>query len=159
MPSTSSATDPRGEAGAAALEFALVFPVFFLILYGMLHYGIVFVVSYGMTSAANDAARAAIQVSPEEEDYASLVVTRARAAAVARLDWLNSAQKAIVLGTGGERVVVSLQSDATLGAVVEIGISYPDYATQPILPVVTLPGLGAIPPVPEQLSARAVLQL
>lgn len=147
------------EEGASAIEFALVFPLLFFLLYGAVHYGFIFAISSALTSAANDAARAAIQVDPEDPTYETLVVERARAAAVERLAWLGDTQKTIVLGTAGDRVSVALESDETLGEVVRVVIAYPSYSAQPVLPVVTFPVVGPIPPLPDSLGASAVLGL
>jgi len=136
-----------------------VFPIFFLLFYGLVHYAMLFAVSTGLTAAASDAARAAIQVSPEEEDYEARVIAQARAAAVERLSWLGESQRSIVLGNNGENVSVAVYSDATLGPAVRVDVSYPSYPSQPILPIVSLPFLGPIPPLPAQLSARAIVQL
>ncbi len=112
-----------------------------------------------MNAAASDAARAALAADPEDADYATLVRTRARAAVVSRLDWLPEAQQAAVLGTAGENVEVDIEVDAALGNVVHVVIRYPDYASSPLLPRITLPGVGAIPPLPGQLGAQATAQL
>ena len=151
--------DRNGERGSASIEFALVFPLFFFLIYGGAHYGLIFALSISMNAAASDAARAALSADPEDADFATLVRTRARAAVVSRLDWLPASQRAAVLGASGEKVDVEIEADATLGNVVHVAIRYPDYASSPLLPRITLPGLGAIPPLPEQLGAQATAQL
>jgi len=147
------------ELGAAAVEFALVLPLFLFLIYGMVHYGLLFSLSLGMTSAANDGARAAVAVDPEETNYETLVTERARAAVVARLAWLSDTQKGIVLGASGELVAVTIDTDASLGAIVRVELAYPSYPSQPILPLFTLPVLGSVPPVPDALGSTAVSQL
>ena len=154
-----SRADRHGESGSSSIEFALVFPLFFFLIYGGAHYGLIFALSISLNAAASDAARAALAADPEDADFATLVRTRARAAVVSRLDWLPAAQQAAVLGTSGEKVEVEIEADATLGNVVRVAIRYPDYASTPLLPRITLPVLGAIPPLPEQLGARATAQL
>jgi Flp pilus assembly protein TadG len=158
-PALGASGQRRRESGSASIEFALVFPLFFFLIYGGAHYGLIFALSISMNAAASDAARAALVADPEDADYATLVSTRARAAVVSRLDWLPQAQRAAVLGSAGEKVEVDLASDATLGTVVRVAIRYPDYASSPLLPRITLPGIGAIPPLPEQLGAQATAQL
>lgn len=49
------------QEGATALEFALVLPVFFLLFYGMLTYGLIFLMRLGLQHAAEDGARAALR--------------------------------------------------------------------------------------------------
>jgi len=136
-----------------------VLPLFLFLIYGLVHYGLLFSLSLGMTSAAGDGARAAVAVDPDESDYETLVISRARAAVVARLAWLSDPQKAIVLGATGELVSVSVDDDPDLGTIVRVELDYPSYPTQPILPVFSLPVLGTVPPVPDELTASAVSQL
>jgi Flp pilus assembly protein TadG len=154
-----AAAEARGESGSASIEFALVFPLFFFLIYGGAHYGLIFALSISMNAAASDAARAALAANPEDANFATLVRARARAAVVSRLEWLPAAQQQAVLGSSGEKVDVEVESDATLGNVVRVSIRYPGYASSPLLPRLTLPGLGPIPPLPEQLGAQATAQL
>jgi len=50
-------TDQRG---ASAVEFALVLPIFLLLLFGIIQYGTIFLVRNQMIDAASDAARSAV---------------------------------------------------------------------------------------------------
>lgn len=50
-----------GQKGATAVEFAFVFPVFFLLFYGLLMYGLIFLMRLGLQHAAEDGARAALR--------------------------------------------------------------------------------------------------
>lgn len=66
MDKTRSGTGKRGrwgraQVGATAVEFALVFPVFFLLFYGLLTYGLIFFMRLGLQHAAEDGARAALR--------------------------------------------------------------------------------------------------
>jgi len=47
----------RGESGAAAVEFALILPVFLLILFAILQFGLLFSVQSSMANAAREEAR------------------------------------------------------------------------------------------------------
>lgn len=51
----------KHEKGVAALEFALVFPVLFLVLYGILSYSLVFAAQHSLSQAAAEGARAAVR--------------------------------------------------------------------------------------------------
>jgi Flp pilus assembly protein TadG len=55
------ATAQRLQRGAYALEFALVFPVFFVLFYGVLSFGLIFTVQQSLTLAAEDGARASLR--------------------------------------------------------------------------------------------------
>ena len=57
----------KNENGAAAIEFALVFPLFFLIFYAILTYGMIFVAQQSITLAAAEGARAALRFASDED--------------------------------------------------------------------------------------------
>ena len=50
----------KDEGGASAVEFALVLPVFLLLIFGLLQYGMIFLLRNQLTEAASDAARSAV---------------------------------------------------------------------------------------------------
>lgn len=54
------------QGGAAAIEFALVFPLFLLLFFGMVFFGISLTLQHNLTHAAQTAARAGLAVDPEE---------------------------------------------------------------------------------------------
>jgi Flp pilus assembly protein TadG len=147
------------ERGGAAIEFALVFPLFFFLFYSLVHYGLIFALYVSMTDAAREAARASVAADPRDASYEILVSTRARSAAQAALAWLPSAQKELLLGTEGSNVEVAVEADAALGTIVRVELTYPDYSAHSLLPMLTLPGLGPVPPVPSHLHCKAIAQL
>lgn len=51
----------RGCLGAYAVEFAIVFPIFFLLFYGILSFGLIFTAQQSLALAAEDGARAALR--------------------------------------------------------------------------------------------------
>lgn len=52
-----STTRPGGDAGAAAVEFALVVPILLLLVFGIIGWGLIFAAQISLNSAARDAAR------------------------------------------------------------------------------------------------------
>ncbi len=54
-------TGAHKQRGAYAVEFALVFMIFFTLLYGIITYGMVFAFRLGLQNAAEDGARAALR--------------------------------------------------------------------------------------------------
>ena len=52
----------RRQRGGAAIEFALILPVFFLLLMGLLDWGFYFFVDLATTNAAREGARAAVTI-------------------------------------------------------------------------------------------------
>ncbi|MBD9662525.1 pilus assembly protein [Variovorax sp. VRV01] len=83
---------PRHQRGVYAIEFAVVFMVFFSILYAVICYGMLFAFRLGLQNAAEDGARAALQYQSSLEDR------RKRAADVAAFqsDWMPQVVKPIV---------------------------------------------------------------
>lgn len=79
-----TAAAPRRQRGVYALEWALVFIVFFMLLYGILGFGLGFLVRESMQWAVEDGARAALQFQTSRE------ARQARALQVVKnnLNWL-----------------------------------------------------------------------
>lgn len=151
----------RRREGAAAIEFAAVFPFFFLLLYGFINYGLILALQQSMVVAAEDAARAAIACdpTPDLEAHSDCVAARARQAAGVALSWLPAQQRALILGSDNQNVGVVVD-DATDPRTVWVVVEYPDYRGQPILPVLSMPMIGgSIPPVPSRLVAESLVQL
>ena len=49
-----------GERGAAAVEFALIFPILMMLVFGIISFGIIFAQSLSLSNAARQASRAAV---------------------------------------------------------------------------------------------------
>lgn len=84
----------RRQAGVYAVEFALVFPVFFLVFYGLLSFGVITTVQQSLTMAAEEGARASLRYflpagagSVEQQFIGRL--THACDVAKHRVDWLG----------------------------------------------------------------------
>jgi Flp pilus assembly protein TadG len=151
----------KREKGASAIEFALVFPFFFGLLYAIISYGLLFGLQHSITAAAKEAARSGVACDPtfSTAEHEACVVARARATATEALGWLPEGLRDRVLGTNGASVGVSFTQDPTAGKSVEILVQLPSYAADPILPTVALPLIGSVPVLPERLAARAVVGL
>lgn len=50
----------RRQRGATAIEFAIVFPLFFMIFYAIISFGMIFVIQQSLTYAASEGARAGL---------------------------------------------------------------------------------------------------
>ena len=81
----------RGERGAALVEFALVLPVFVLVLFGLISFGMVLALKQGVTNASADAARSVIGVvdSPSTPLVDERIV-KAEDTVDDRLGWLGT---------------------------------------------------------------------
>ncbi|AGA34137.1 TadE-like protein [Thioalkalivibrio nitratireducens DSM 14787] len=138
----------RGQRGAAGIEFALVFLLFFVIFYAVVSYALPMLLMQGLNMAAAEGARAAVAVDPAEEDYQLLVEQRARERVDEFLNWVPA--------NAQER----LQTDVRFnGAVLIVEVTYPDYRGNPLVPVLTLPLFGDVPRLPDDLTAAASIQL
>ena len=76
----------RNESGAAAVEFAIVAIPFFLLLYGLIVFGMALAVKQSVTNAAAEGARSAVGYTTDS----SAAKTKALTTALARLNWLGS---------------------------------------------------------------------
>lgn len=63
-----TATAHGRQRGVYALEWAIIFPVFFMLLYAIISFGLAFLVRESMQWAAEDGARAALQYQPNREE-------------------------------------------------------------------------------------------
>lgn len=147
------------QRGATATEFALVFPLLFLLLYGMIVYAYVFLVNESITFVAQEAAEAAVAVDPRtvtpEAAYQAQVTQRVRTTAVDLLGWMPSNQRERVTGGTGEKVQVQFESSGGQD-VVRVDMQFD---LEGLFPTVTLPLVGRVPPMPESLGANAIALL
>ncbi|MDX3907735.1 MAG: pilus assembly protein [Pigmentiphaga sp.] len=89
----------RRQDGVYALEFALIFPIFFALFYGVLSFGLIFTVQQSLTLAAEDGARASLRyfLPPAAPGAASLEqqllgrLQHGCDVAMARASWLGQA--------------------------------------------------------------------
>jgi Flp pilus assembly protein TadG len=138
----------RGDdRGTAALELALVLPIFLILIYGGLSFGLAMSAKGSITEAAAEGARAAVGASVIAADNGSqcAAYTRtAQAQAVQALKGLGSASSyAVVTPTAGMVAGGPCVDSATSGVLVTVTVSYP-YGSHPTIP--KAPGLGLVLP-------------
>lgn len=148
------------QRGAAAVEFAVVFITFFALFYAIVSYALVFMLLQGFSHAANEGARSAVAVDRlaygSDAAYLSAGVTpRVRSTIAAALSWLPQRAYDAAVGPNGNRVEVTL----TPGGAVQVAIRYQNYTSNPLIPLVSLPGVGLIPRVPQDLTGVSVIAL
>ncbi|WP_150047485.1 TadE/TadG family type IV pilus assembly protein [Methylomonas rhizoryzae] len=149
----------KRQRGGAAIEFVFTFPIFFTLFYAISSYALVFTLEQALTLATKEGARAAIKVDPtgfaDNDAYLAQVTGVSRAAVVQSLSWLTSSQQAATLGSSPnyDKIAVTLN-----GAWINISVSYP-YSTVPLMPVLTFPGIGKVPNVPDPLTVTAQAQI
>jgi Flp pilus assembly protein TadG len=138
----------RGDdRGTAALELAFVLPVFLLIVYGGLSFGLAMAAKGSITQAAAEGARSAIGASVIPADNGSQCAAYTRTAqtqAVQALKGLGAAATyAVVTPTVGMAAGGACQDNAVTGVIVTVTVSYP-YGAHPTIP--KAPGLGLVLP-------------
>ncbi|MEE4077399.1 TadE/TadG family type IV pilus assembly protein [Pseudomonas viridiflava] len=149
MKITPHLSSPRRQRGAAAIEFAVVFVVFFAVFYGVVSYSLPLLMMQSFNAAASEAVRRSVALSPTAVNYNQLIVSQAEAVVMNQLSWMPAS-----LGFSNSNVRVTYTA-----GVLTANISYPKSRLAQVLPFLTLPGIGEIPRLPNNLSAQASLQL
>ncbi|MBC3956985.1 TadE/TadG family type IV pilus assembly protein [Pseudomonas triticifolii] len=142
-------SSPRRQRGAAAIEFAAVFVMFFAVFYGAVSYSLPLLMLQSFNAAASEAVRRSVALSPSVTNYNQLIVTQAESVVMNQLSWIPAS-----LGFSSTHVRVTYTA-----GVLTANISYPKSRLAQVLPFLTLPGIGEIPRLPTHLSAQASLQL
>jgi Flp pilus assembly protein TadG len=125
-----------------AIEFALVFLIFFSLFYGIVAYGFMFALKQSVTLAAEEGARAAVRDAPNEAARLAQAQTMANDV----LSWLPG---------GGITVSATAANCVANPATrcVTVVVNY-DYAGHPIVPALPLLGIA----IPANLGATATVQ-
>ncbi|MGH8523502.1 MAG: TadE/TadG family type IV pilus assembly protein [Gammaproteobacteria bacterium] len=144
---------PSRQRGAAAIEFGLLFLLFFAVFYALVSYALPMLMMQAFHHAAMAGARAAVKVDLDTTNYEETVGETVRSTVGARLAWLPAQAKTVVLGAGNDNMV------RVEGGIVTVTVSYDNYAANPLMPILTLPGIGPVPRLPADLTAVASLEL
>ncbi len=167
------------QGGATAVEFAFVLPLMFVLFYGALTYGLIFLMRMGLQHAAEDGARAALRYPAQscaqvqggpctvdeqrEHQYAARLST-AKMTAMTQARWMNLRPGADPITVTSRICHVGLDcagsaqgtpSDCgSASCQIVVTITY-DYAASPFVPQAL--GFGLI--TPERIGAQARLLL
>lgn len=147
MTGYASLPDRRRQRGAAAIEFAMVFLLFFVILYGTVSYSLPMLMLQSFNNAVAEGARQAVGIAllPNDPLYKASVEGLAREAVIDQLDWLPSA-------LGAPESAISSVLDVDSG-VLEVTIDYPDELLENVIPSIPfLPSINALPPVTASIK-------
>lgn len=134
-----------GESGAALVEFAVVIGLFVSVLYGLIAFGMMLALKQSVTSAAAEAARAAVGITTD-----GAAITTAQTTAADRLDWLSPAQQAALIITP---TILNPCPNGS-GRCIRVEITYP-YAGNELIP--PAPGLGLV--TPSSFGSTAVVKI
>lgn len=154
-------TGARRQRGASVVEFAFVFPILFMLMYGTIVYSYVFVINESIHYAAKAAAESAVRVDPQAPDYEAVVRNTARSAASNTLAWMPASQRARFANQEDDLFgTVTIEADVDGNQVVRVVLDFDVSQTAPaIFPVISLPLVGDVPPLPARMRASAVALL
>lgn len=140
---------PRKQKGAVAIEFALVFIVFFAVFYGLVSYSLPLLLMQSFNESTAEAVRRSVALDPTTANYPAAVTATARTELTRQLAWLPGALN------------FNAASDSTVtytGGVLTVTINYPTSKLNQALPFLVLPGIGSVPRLPATLRASSSLQ-
>ncbi|MHA3738028.1 TadE/TadG family type IV pilus assembly protein [Pseudomonas sp. Eth.TT006] len=141
----------KSQAGAVAIEFALVFVIFFAVFYALVSYSLPFVLMQTFNQATAEAVRRGVAVDPNTPGYASVLVSTANAALTQQLQWVPSTLNLVV------GVDTSAVYDASAGTLT-VSVNYPTSKLNQVIPFLVLPGVGTVPSLPANLTATSSLK-
>lgn len=154
-------TQLRSDAGAAAVELAIVLPILLALIFGMVNFGFIFAAQISLNSSARDAARAGV-VNPllGSAQTCSYIATSARGnAATIGLD--TTKISITVTGPGGT-CTSPANGGAATGDVTKTVCTQPIPPVAPQLKVVlsytAVSPVPLVPPSSVALSATGVFQ-
>ncbi|MBU2733689.1 pilus assembly protein [Acidithiobacillus ferridurans] len=139
------------ERGQAAIEFAIVFLLFFAMLWGILTFGFIFAAQNTLTLAAENGARAALRYQPATTAAGATAarISAATTMATNTVQWLQAFGPVSV----PPPQAVNCPYNTNL-LCFEVQVSYP-YAQHPLIP--PFPGFGLF--APTQLVGKATMQV
>lgn len=140
----------RRQHGVAALEFVLVFPVFFIVFYSIVTYGLIMVAQQSISLAASEGARAAMRYTTSDA-IRTLNAQNAAIGVNGAASWL--AGRLVFTGA----MLPACPYNANGGSCYQVTVTYPNYRQNPLVPLVLGSFMGVL--VPSQLSSSAVVQV
>lgn len=140
---------PRKQKGAVAIEFALVFVIFFAVFYGLVSYSLPLLLMQSFNESTAEAVRRSVALDPASANYSTAITTTERTELGRQLAWLPAALN------------FNAATDSTItytGGVLTVTINYPTSKLNQALPFLVLPGVGTVPRLPATLRASSSLQ-
>lgn len=140
---------PRKQKGAVAIEFALVFIIFFAVFYGLVSYSLPLLLMQSFNQSTAEAVRRSVALDPSTTNYDTAIRNIATTELTRQLAWIPAALN----------FNVATDASATyIGGVLTVTIHYPTSKLNQVLPFLVLPGIGSVPNLPATLTARSSLQ-
>ena len=161
----------KKQQGAAAIEFSILFPIFFLIFYAIITYGLIFAAQQTLTLAAAEGARAAVRYPAQLSPSTSQITARKNAAcamANSAVEWLRKMGNGLGASScldnpTGNAAGIYVSSGDCIGIAASTGVSCVNvrinynYASSPLIPKLLGPLLSL--PTPDVLKGGAVAQV
>ncbi|MGE8066409.1 TadE/TadG family type IV pilus assembly protein [Pseudomonas sp. NPDC089569] len=140
---------PHKQKGAAAIEFALVFIIFFAVFYGIVSYSLPLLLMQSFNESTAEAVRRSVALDPSTPGYDAALTSRATTELTRQLAWIPAALN----------FNVATDASATyVGGVLKVSINYPTNKISAVIPFLSLPGVGQVPNLPATLTASSSLQ-
>jgi len=150
----------KRQAGATAIEFAILFTVFFVVLYGVIAFSLPLAIQSALQHLASEASRSAIKVDGKgltAEEYETNLKAFLTDELNQSKSWLP---RAWYNGCNGPDDFVTVDSDtATICIRYRGPDGNPNYNDSPIAPVLVLPVVGTVPRTPDVLEGRSSIQV
>ncbi|MCO7609999.1 pilus assembly protein [Pseudomonas chlororaphis] len=139
---------PSKQKGAAAIEFAAVFVIFFAVFYGLVSYSLPLLMMQSFNQATAEAVRRAVAVDPNSANYATTVQNLANSVVQAQTLWIPPLFN----------FAATDYSSVYANGVLTVRIDYPTSKLTQVLPRLVLPVVGPVPNLPTTLSALSSVQ-
>lgn len=140
----------KSQKGAVAIEFALVFIIFFAVFYGLVSYSLPLVMMQSFNQATSEAVRRSVAVDPNTPNYSTVVINTANATLTQQLSWIRPIFNLVV------GVDTSVEYSAS--GLLTVQVNYPVSKLNQVMPFLVLPGIGTVPSLPTYLTAKSSLQ-
>ncbi|WPN30783.1 TadE/TadG family type IV pilus assembly protein [Pseudomonas sp. P5_109] len=140
---------PHKQKGAAAIEFALVFIIFFGVFYAIISYSLPLLLMQSFNQSTAEAVRRSVALDPSTPGYAAALIARAKTELTTQTAWIPPA---LNFNTATDATVTFVSGLLT------VRISYPTNKIKAAIPFLNLPGIGQVPNLPATLTASASLQ-
>ncbi|WP_077046810.1 TadE/TadG family type IV pilus assembly protein [Pseudomonas sp. KK4] len=140
---------PRKQKGAAAIEFALVFVVFFGVFYGIVSYSLPLLLMQSFNQSTAEAVRRSVALDPSTPGYEAALKTVVKDELKRQLTWIPDGFK------------FDFDSDVTTtlaSGVLKVEIHYPTNKLNAVIPFLSLPVIGKVPNLPDTLVTSSSLQ-
>lgn len=142
---------PGKQKGAVAIEFAMVFIIFFAVFYGLVSYSVPLLMVQSFNKATAEAVRRSVALEPATPGYDAALIARAKNTLREQLTWIPQAFN----------FDANSASDATVtyaGGLLTVRVHYSTDKLRQVIPFLVLPGMGSVPALPANLSAQSSLQ-